>query len=190
MDDPSTAGVAEGLGLMFYVSRLYDPALGRFIQADTVVTGDKPTNAQTIQDVADSMYTPLTVNYSETPILMKHNADSAFIQGHGGTLMSVKEAEKERAKITDAPLETQALDRYSYALNNPIRYTDPTGHICKGDSNFGWCEKNGIVTLMINGYSKTIKLNEADNATLSAISNFKQEYENFTKSLSVNRVRD
>jgi RHS repeat-associated protein len=62
MDDPSTQ-VTEGFGLMFYQSRFYDPQVGRFVQADTVVPGD--------------------------------------IQG---------------------------LDRYAYVLNNPIVYTDPSGH--------------------------------------------------------------
>ena len=26
------------------------------------------------------------------------------------------------------PYNPQALNRYSYALNNPVKYTDPTGH--------------------------------------------------------------
>jgi RHS repeat-associated protein len=37
MDDPTTVGVTEGFGLMFYNARWYDPALGRFAQADTIV---------------------------------------------------------------------------------------------------------------------------------------------------------
>jgi RHS repeat-associated protein len=37
MDDPSTAAVTEGFGLMFYQSRWYDPALGRMAQADTMI---------------------------------------------------------------------------------------------------------------------------------------------------------
>jgi hypothetical protein len=51
--------------LYWYNSRWYDPLIGRFIQADTIVLG---------------------------------------------------------------PGNPQALNRYSYVLNNPLRYTDPTGH--------------------------------------------------------------
>ena len=67
MDDPSTAGVSEGFGLMYYNARMYDPALGRFTSADTIIPG-----------AGDS----------------------------------------------------SAWDRYAYTLNNPLRYTDPTGHMC------------------------------------------------------------
>ncbi|MBC7264510.1 MAG: hypothetical protein H5T64_09190 [Chloroflexi bacterium] len=52
------------IGLYFYNARWYDPALGRFVQADTLVP---------------------------------------------------------------EPGNPQALNRYSYVLNNPLRYTDPTG---------------------------------------------------------------
>jgi len=55
-----------GLGLYDYGARRYDPALGRFIQADTIVP---------------------------------------------------------------QPGNPQALNRYSYVLGNPLRYTDPTGHV-------------------------------------------------------------
>ena len=57
--------VDEATGLMFYNARWYDPALGRFISADTVVP---------------------------------------------------------------QPGNPQALNRYAYVLNNPLKYTDPTGH--------------------------------------------------------------
>lgn len=52
-------------GLYFYEARYYDPALGRFISADTIVP---------------------------------------------------------------SPRDPQSLNRYSYVGNNPLRYTDPTGH--------------------------------------------------------------
>jgi RHS repeat-associated protein len=56
--DPST-------GLMHYNARYYDPTIGRFISADTIVPN---------------------------------------------------------------PADPQQLNRYSYVTNNPVRYTDPTGH--------------------------------------------------------------
>ncbi|MBV6396865.1 MAG: hypothetical protein HFACDABA_02467 [Anaerolineales bacterium] len=61
-DDATDLGAA-GFGLMFYNARWYDPTLGRFAQADTIVPGG-----------------------------------------------------------------VQGLDRYAYVSNNPIIYTDPSGH--------------------------------------------------------------
>ncbi|MGB3220265.1 MAG: RHS repeat-associated core domain-containing protein, partial [Anaerolineae bacterium] len=55
----------SGTALYFYQSRWYDPAVGRFLSADTIVPG------------------------AENP---------------------------------------QSLNRHSYAANNPVRYTDPSGH--------------------------------------------------------------
>ncbi|MBI3175912.1 MAG: hypothetical protein HYZ25_19495 [Chloroflexi bacterium] len=39
MDDPTTSGVTEGFGLMFYQSRWYDPYITHFVQADTIIPG-------------------------------------------------------------------------------------------------------------------------------------------------------
>jgi len=39
MDDPSTTSVTEGFGLIYYNTRWYDPALGRFAQADSLIPG-------------------------------------------------------------------------------------------------------------------------------------------------------
>jgi len=63
------------LGFYDYVARQFDPALGRFLQADTIIPD---------------------------------------------------------------PANPQSLNRYSYTLGNPLRYTDPTGHkecdrLCKGE---------------------------------------------------------
>ena len=59
-----------GLGLYDYNARYYDPSLGRFIQADTLVP---------------------------------------------------------------SPANPQSLNRYAYTLNNPLRYTDPSGHIAQDE---------------------------------------------------------
>src|SRR5688500_5409273 len=72
MDDPSTSGVTEGFDLMFYNARWYDPGLGRFAQADSIV-----------------------------------------------------------------PARVQGYDRYAYVNNNPVKYTDPTGH-CSPEAD-DWC---------------------------------------------------
>jgi RHS repeat-associated protein len=65
MDDPSTAAVTEGFGLMFYNARWYDPYLNHFTQPDTIVPD---------------------------------------------------------------PYNSQDWNRYAYARNNPLKYTDPSGH--------------------------------------------------------------
>ncbi len=78
----------SGSGLLFYNARWYDPQVGRFLQADTLVP---------------------------------------------------------------SPGDPQALNRYSYTLNNPLRYTDPTGHAPQkpgdpddmaGDCTTEWCWQN------------------------------------------------
>jgi RHS repeat-associated protein len=60
------------LGLYDYGARWYDPSIGRFIQADTIVP---------------------------------------------------------------QPGNPQSLNRYSYGLNNPMKYTDPTGHVVRDESD-------------------------------------------------------
>jgi RHS repeat-associated protein len=80
MDDPNT-GPTEGFGLMFYQARWYDPSIGRFAQADTVL--------------ADPV---------------------------------------------------QGWDRYTYVNNNPIAYTDPTGHRLCGDGEDINCDGTSNTT--------------------------------------------
>jgi RHS repeat-associated protein len=77
MDDPSTSGVIEGFGLMFYNARWYDPYINHFTQPDTIVPN---------------------------------------------------------------PYNSQDWDRYAFVRNNPVRYTDPSGHCINGttgDVNMG-----------------------------------------------------
>ena len=71
-------------GLLFYNARYYDPAIGRFISADTIVPGSGP----------------LTVLPSD-----------ATARGMWG-------------KSGGGAANPQELNRYSYGLNNPVKYTD------------------------------------------------------------------
>jgi len=65
------------IGLYFYNARYYDPALGRFISADTIVP---------------------------------------------------------------SPGDPQSLNRYSYVLNSPLNYRDPSGHAACLDEECNWVE--------------------------------------------------
>jgi RHS repeat-associated protein len=81
VNDDATDWGGAGFGLMDYRARMYDPALGRFIQADSIV-----------------------------------------------------------------PPGVQGLDRYAYVNNDPVRYTDPSGHICvdiNGAAYAGNCHGGG-----------------------------------------------
>jgi len=78
--------------LLYYGARYYDPLLGRFLSADTVV--------------------PLALS---------------TVEGEPG--------------------HPQALNRYAYVLNNPLKYTDPSGHYVfeeePDDPVFVWLYPNG-----------------------------------------------
>jgi hypothetical protein len=39
---------------------------------------------------------------------------------------------------TIVPGGVQGLDRYAYVNNDPVRYTDPSGHICSDDNEVAW----------------------------------------------------
>ena len=78
-----------GLGLLDYRARYYDPVLGRFISADTLVPN---------------------------------------------------------------PGNPQALNRYAYVYNNPLRYTDPTGHYISLEDDFGVrITQKGVVQIVRGG---------------------------------------
>jgi RHS repeat-associated protein len=87
------------LGLYFYNARWYDPVLGRFAQADTIVPN---------------------------------------------------------------PTDAKAFDRYAYVNNNPVRYNDPSGHMCSDpDAPTMNCENNsssGYGNNPLNWWEATVSL--------------------------------
>jgi hypothetical protein len=49
---------------------------------------------------------------------------------------------------TIIPGGVQGLDRYAYGLNNPSRYTDPTGHMVEDESDGAGCSGGGPACIM------------------------------------------
>jgi RHS repeat-associated protein len=94
MDDPSTAAVTEGFGLMFYNARWYDPSLGRFAQADSIVPD--PYNSQDWNRYAYTRYNPIRYidpsgNIPKEEIckylkICGKNAEDEFIEIYGNEL--------------------------------------------------------------------------------------------------------
>jgi RHS repeat-associated protein len=113
-----TGQILDATGLLFYNARYYDPGIGRFLSADTVVPG---APSGTMNGVA---VTPLTVDFHESGFRSKLNSESKapfWFQMNGDA--------RQQHGSPMGPANPQALNRYSYVQNNPLKYTDPTGHV-------------------------------------------------------------
>jgi hypothetical protein len=66
---------------------------------------------------------PLTVGFHETPFLSKLNQENKL-----GFWFQLDDQARQQAGSPWGPANPQALNRYSYVLNNPLKYTDPSGH--------------------------------------------------------------
>jgi RHS repeat-associated protein len=112
-----TGQIRDDSGLLYYNARMYDPVLARFVSADTVVPG---TASGSMDGIA---LKPLTVAFHETGFIgqiASENNQPFWFQMSG--------KQKQQAGWQWGPRNPQSLNRYSYVLNNPIKYTDPSGH--------------------------------------------------------------
>ena len=50
--------------------------------------------------------------------------------------------------IVPDPADPQSLNRYSYVLNNPLRYRDPTGHEGCSHDDVGACSREDLLNLL------------------------------------------
>ena len=120
----------DGTGLLFYNARYYDPGLARFVSADSVVPGvadGKGGGAATLGYDDDVELRPLTVDFHEPDFASTVGDENAFTLERG-FWFQLNDDDRQAAKYQWGPKNPQALNRYAYVLNNPLRYTDPTGH--------------------------------------------------------------
>jgi RHS repeat-associated protein len=116
----------SGTGLYYYGARYYDPVVGRFISADTV--------AATMKDARGAGGRALTVSFSEVKLL--DAANKANRSGSGSNSARRTDGPSSFAAGAgggsaghEGPVTPQVLSRYSYTLNNPVKYVDASGHI-------------------------------------------------------------
>jgi hypothetical protein len=56
--------------------------------------------------------------------------------------------------IIPEPFNPQSWNRYSYVLNNPINFSDPSGHVAVGDTNEAGCSGKGPSCIMEMYYAE------------------------------------
>ncbi len=104
------------LGLYFYNARWYDPFLGRFVQADTLVPD---TNSQ-------AALTSLLVGAFEPDWISQVGAENREIAQYGFWPQRSANVQQQTRRPR-GPANPMMLNRYTYANANPLRYTDPAG---------------------------------------------------------------
>jgi hypothetical protein len=87
------------------------------VSADTIVPGNASGG------MAGVALKTLTVSFDEYGFNKRVNRENRF-----GPLHTLSDKEREQLGNTMGPQNPQALNRYSYVQNNPVKYVDPSGH--------------------------------------------------------------
>lgn len=104
--------------------------LARFVSADTVVPGMAIGAGGALGTLGmdkNASMKGLTTNYQEVGMVSAVNQENQ-VTIQKGFYFQLNNSDKKKTKAFDGPLNSQSLNRYSYVLNNPLRYSDPTGH--------------------------------------------------------------
>ena len=116
MDDPTTTGTTEGFGLLFYNARMYDPVLGRFTQADSIV----PSGVQGLDRYAYVNNSP--INYTDPSGHV--GCDEVNDKGKCADLKSIIKQEiqsKYKVKLTGSWDENE-LGLFGESLDKTAKY--------------------------------------------------------------------
>jgi RHS repeat-associated protein len=114
--------------LMFFQARYYSPAVGRFLSADSIVPGTDDGSgggAAIMGHDKNTRLVSLTPDFHE--FAAQVGEENRLLDQYGPFFKWDAKVRKEHP-IPMGPSSPQALNRYSYALNNSLRYTDPSGH--------------------------------------------------------------
>ncbi len=121
----------DATGLLYYHARYYDPSLARFISPDSIVPGASLGAGGALGTVGQEQNSKLTVDFHESAFVSSVQGENQQIL-QKGFWFQLSGQDKQKAKEPWGPDNPQAINRYSYVLNDPLRFDDPTGHKIPG----------------------------------------------------------
>lgn len=122
-----TGQQSDSTGLLNYNARLYDPTVGRFVSPDSIVPGASSGVGGAAGTVGQEQNSKLTVDFHGSGFGSSVSRENAQTLAKG-FWFQLSGRDSQQAKDPSGPDNPQALSRYAYVLDNPLRYTDPTGH--------------------------------------------------------------